>query len=95
MSNFEDSIVRKVGRFCAIYEAEDGAFYSLSDTVTVLVTRQGEHILENETRDEALCAFRTYLREIGVLGEDEDIGNPLIHSNTVEYFKNSISSKTH
>lgn len=94
-NNFEDSIVRKVGRFDAIYEAEDGEFYSLAETVTVLVTSHGEHILEDETRDESIRAFRIYLVEIGVIQDDEDIGRPLVHSNTctVEYFKQPISSK--
>jgi hypothetical protein len=85
----EESGTRKVGRFGAIFEAEDGEFHCLPETVTVLRTSAGQHILADEDRDESIRLFHQYLVEIRVIRYDEDIGTPIIHPGTctVEYFK--------
>ncbi len=92
MNNSEESEARKVGRFGALYEAEDGEFHCLPETVTVLRTSAGQHILAEEDREESHRLFHQYLVEIGVIRHDEDIGTPIIHSGTctVEYFKVAV-----
>ena len=92
-ANSEAEVPRKVGKFGAIYETEDGEFRCLPDLVTVLRFSNGRQILAEEDREESRRLFHQYLVEIGAIRHDEDIGNPLIgggSSTTVEYFKVTV-----
>ena len=76
------------GRFSVIYQVEDGEFHILPHIkMTIMRHPSGERFFLDEEHSELQRRFRIYLVGIGALGPEDDIGQPLIAQNHIEYFK--------
>jgi hypothetical protein len=90
----DNNYAMEYGRFSVLYETEDGEFHVLPYMkMTIMRRPSGERYFLDEEHSELQRRFRIYLVEIGALAPEDDIGQPLIAQDHIEYFKISASDK--